>query len=444
MAEHDIDIDSLFAPGQEAALTAYLRLLHPTDIAELFDYVDEDEWTRITKRLDAERLAEVLTELSDHQLAKIGEFLHTDRLVAAVDELETDDAADVLAELPDDKSAAVLPRLEDRHEIAALLKYPEDSAGGIMQTELCRVRSGATVADAIEAVRRTRDEVEDVLEVYVVDAQDRLVGIVQLADLVVSKPHKPIDELEQQIEAKVTPELDQEQVAQIFGKYDLYTLPVVNADGVLLGRITYDDIHDVLEEEANEDMLAAAGTHPAAEDLVYTNQVGKIAAFRIPWLATSLAGSMAAGFLLSLFARFPEDAIIIASFVPVCMAMTGNVGSQSAMIVTRGFAIGRIDLAGIGRTFTRELSVGLIMGLAAGVVVGVTGFFWQGRWDLGLTVAVAMSVSMTSAAFIGAGSPALFKKLGIDPAIASGPLVTTTCDLLAVGLYLGVATLMLS
>jgi magnesium transporter len=448
MAEHDVDIERLFAPGEEQALDDFLLLVpHPADVAALFSLVDEEHWPKLTRRLSAEVLADVLTELEEHQLARVGELLHPDRLAEAVDELETDDAADVLADLPDEKAEKVLPQLEDREEIESLLAYPEDSAGGIMQTELCRVVEGAKVADAIEAVREAREEVDDVLEVYVVDSEGRLTGTVALEDLVLSRAETSIEALEQPVEAQVTPGIDQEEVAAVFGKYDLYTLPVVDSAGVLLGRITYDDIHDVLEEEASEDIMASVGA--SAEDLVYSSDFFRIALFRMPWLATSLVVSLAAGFLLSLFRNFPDEsfvveAVIAASLGPVVMAMTGNIGSQAAMIVTRGFAIGKVDFATLGRTFLREFSVGLMLGTTAGLLVGTVAWVWQRQIRLGVAVGVAIIASMSMASAVGALAPAAFKKVGIDPAIASGPLVTTGCDLLGVGIYLVVSLVILA
>lgn len=442
MVEHDVDIDKLFEEGEEAALEAYVRLLHPADIAELFHFVEVNDWTKVTRYLGAERLAELLTALDESQRELLGAALRPERLVEAVDELETDDAADVIADLPDEKSAVVLEEIEYREEVEALLGYPDDSAGGIMQTELARVHEDAIVADAIAAVRKLRDEVEDVLELYVVADHERLCGTVALEDLVLSEPETPIREIYEPVEAKVTPEVDQEEVAEIFGKYNLYTLPVVDAHGALLGRITFDDVQDVIEEEASEDIMAAVGA--SAEDLVYSGDVLRIAMFRAPWLITTLLGSMVAGFLMTKLRALPGDALLTASFVPVVMAMTGNIGSQSAMIVTRGLAIGKVELANVGRVFSRELSVGLLIAVPAATVAGLIGHFWLARPMIGLTVGVSMSASMSFAALIGVAAPSLFKKLGIDPAIASGPLVTAGCDLLGASTYLFVALQMLT
>lgn len=440
--DDDVDIDRLFEPDQRAALQAYLHLLHPTDVAELFSLVKPESWTLITRELSAEQLAEVLTHLDEGQLEELGERLHTDRLIQAMDELETDDAADILAELPDEKTAEVLQALVDKEEIASLLKYPEDTAGGIMQTELCAVREGERVSGAIEAVRRAREEIEDILDVYVVDPRGRLRGIVALEDLVLSPDRRPLAEICRPVPVQVTADLDQEEVAALFRKYDMAAIPVVDEGGVLLGRITFDDVHDVLEEEASEDIMVMAGA--STEDLVYGGDFFRIAAFRLPWLLSSLVGSLITSQIVPLFSNVPADTIILTAFVPVVAAMTGNMGSQTAMIITRGFAIGKVELGNLMRTFLREIRVGAIMGTAAGLVVGSFARVVYGDFRLGLALGLSVLSSMTAAAFVGAAAPVGFKRLGMDPAIGAGPFVTTGGDMLGVSVYLGVALLVLS
>lgn len=442
MVEEDIDIAKLFEPGDREALRTYVRLLHPADIAELFDLLKEDHWTTLAAELSSETLAETMTHLEDYQIAALGEVLNTERLVEALDELETDDATDLLADLPDEKTEAVLERLEDKEDIETLLAYPEDSAGGIMQTEVCVVPEGRNVADAIDAVRDIREEIEDVFDVYVVDDVGRLVGTVALEDLVLSRADTPLREIREPIEAQVTTDIDQEEVAALFKKYDVPALPVVDSVGVLVGRITFDDVHDVLEEEASEDILTMAGASP--EDLVYSSHFLRIAVLRMPWLMASLLGSLVTTQLVPMFSSVPGDTIVLAAFVPVVMAMTGNVGSQSAMIVTRGFAVGKIDFQSLGRTFFREVSVGVMMGLVAGSVVAGFAHVVYGNSILGVALGLSMITSMSLASLIGTAAPALFKHIGIDPAIAAGPLVTTGCDVLGVAIYLVVAIAVLA
>ena len=441
MVEEDVDIGRLFEQGQEGALAAYLQLLHSTDIAQLFYLVKRDRWTSISSHLSSERLAEVLTHLDEHQVEALSEVLKIERLIEAIDELETDDATDVLHDVADEKTAMVLSGLEDKAEIATLMAYPEDCAGGIMQAEVCTVESTLTIGDAIESVRRMRQEMDEILDIYVVDAQGHLRGLVGLEDLVLSAPETPIAEVHVPVDAQVMVDLDQEEVARLFKKFDVPALPVTDPRGMLLGRITFDDVHDVLEEEASEDIMAMAGA--STEELVYGGDFLKIALFRLPWLMTSLLGCLVTTQLVPLFSHVPGDTIILAAFVPVVMAMTGNLGSQSAMIITRGFAIGKVDFKGLGRTFFREVWVGFIMGLAAGVVVAIFAYWVYDRPILGVALGLSMISSMSLASVVGTAAPSVFKYLGIDPAIAAGPLVTTGCDVLGVSIYLVVAFLVL-
>lgn len=435
------DIERLFDSGAEQALATYVRLLHPSDFAELFKLIDVDNWKKITAELSHENLAEVLADVDEHQRQILGDMLENTRLIEVVGELETDDAADVLADLPDEVSAVVLPALEDKEDIEALLAYPEDSAGGIMQTEVCRVRGDLRVADAIDAVREFREDVEEVFEVYVVDAVGRVEGTVALEDLVLSGNEVSIASIRRVIEVSVTPELDQEEVALLFQKYDVVTMPVVDGSNVLLGRITFDDVQDVLVEEASKDIMAMAGA--STEELVYGSDFFRIALFRLPWLLASLFGALMTSQLVPLFSRVPMDTIVLTAFVPVAMAMAGNVGSQSAMIITRGLAIGKVSLSGLGPTFSREVLVGSFMGIAAGVTVGIFGLLVHGDAILGLALGLSIVVSMSAATLVGAGAPILFRRVGIDPAIAAGPLVTTSCDVVGVALYLLVAIIVI-
>ena len=446
MADGSVDIEKLFETGYEDTLSAYLRLLHPADTADLFHLVERDKWGRIISLLDAESLAEVLSHLDEGLIDVLGPQLKVERLAAAVEELETDDAADVLGELPRAQIDAVLAALdaEDRDEIETLLAYDPETAGGLMQTELCRVREDLLVGDAIESVRQVRsdDDDIDIHQIYLVDSQGVLKGTVQLADLVLSTRETALGKISEGVEQKVTAGIDQEEVAHLFEKYDMAALPVVNELGVLLGRITFDDVHDVLLEEATEDVVKMAGG--SSEDLVYGNDFFRIALFRLPWLISSLLGSLLTTQLVPMFSDVPGDTILLAAFVPVVMAMTGNVGSQTAMIITRGLAVGLVSLETLGRTVVRELFVGCLMGVAAGVLVGLFSLWRYDQAILGLALTLSMISSMTSAACVGALAPALFKRIGIDPAIAAGPLVTTTCDVLGVGIYLAVAIVVIT
>ena len=326
-----------------------------------------------------EHLGEVLTHVDERYLESLTELLRPERLVEAVEELETDDAADLLQEMDQGRARDVLAKLDedDRTELNTLLAYPDDSAGGLMQTEVCSVEYSLTVRHAIEAVRECVQLVDDVHAVYLVDDGGVLTGVVGLEALVLASEETPLSQLSESVEKLLTADLDQEEVAErVFRKYDVAILPVVTQEGVLVGRITFDDIHDVIVEEATEDVMAMAGASGDGEDLVYTNQVGKITLFRLPWLISSLLGALITTQLIPLFSSVPGDTIVLASFVPVVMAMTGNMGSQTAMIITRGFAIGKVEMSNVTKSLIRETTVGLLMGISAGIVVFIFSHFW--------------------------------------------------------------------
>jgi magnesium transporter len=313
-----------------------------------------------------------------------------------------------------------------------------------MQVELVSVPETATVDQTIEEVRANADEVSTFHFVYVVDEENRLVGVLNLGALLLAPPDRVIGELIKRNVHTVQPEVDQENVAQMFQRYDLVALPVVDESGRLLGRILHDDAADVLEEEAEEDIMRMAGATTQEPELVYTDQVFKIASVRLPWLLATLAGLIVPGLLVVAFqVTFPEMAALV-PFVLVIGAMGGNVGSQSATIVVRGFATGRVDFHNLGRFLLKELIISTLMGLACGVLAGIVAAIWQGNPMLSVTVAVSMVAAIIASALMGVLVPYFFRLVKIDPAIAAGPLVTTIDDIIAIGIYFLVALALIS
>lgn len=440
-----MDSDDLRAVlrGDDVTCAAFLRLVsHPADIVEALRSLEAEEWPRILRLLeDDETRAEVVTLLEDGEAEELVEHLPPEEVGALVRQMDSDDAADFLAELDPAEQREALDALdaEERKDVETLLSYPEDSAGGIMQVERAEVPDSATIRESIARVRALVDDGVEIHRVYVSDESGRLVGSVDLVDLLLHHGDEPIAKYLQPLIASVTPLVDQEEVAAIFRKYDLVTLPVVDEQGRMIGRIAHDDVVDVLHEEAEEDVLRLAGTD--AEELLYKDRALPIARVRLPWLAVNLLGSLMSAALLSMYEPILEQVIVIAAFVPVITAMGGNVGTQSATILTRGFATGRLDLEDVPRLAFKELRVGLIMGSLCGLVVGgiASLFFDGGRGYLGLVVGLAMISAMTAAAVVGALAPAAMKRFGVDPAIASGPFVTTANDIVGIVIYMSTA-----
>jgi magnesium transporter len=377
--------------------------LHPADIADLFEALDEHEKKKLFRELDIDTASDVIAELSEFSQDQILADLSHQRLGEIVDELDSDDAADLLASVPDEVAEEVLASIdvEDSREVRRLLAYDEETAGGIMQAELLAVAQEATIADTIKRVREYGVELEGLANIFVINS-------------------------------------DQEDVARMFQKYDLLSAPVIESDGSLVGRITIDDVIDIIEEEISEDVLRMAGTHE--DELVYGDQIWKISRFRLPWLLITLVGGLLTGYLLWLFKVALADAIVLVTFVPVIMALGGSVAIQSTTITVRGLATGAIDLQRIGRTVYKETRVGLLMALACGFTLGIAAEIWHQNPVLGLAVGISMAGVIMVASLMGTLIPVAFQRLGIDPAVSSGPFVTIANDITGIVIYLSISS----
>ena len=317
------DLEELVESGDVEALDRFISVLHPADLASLFGLLSKAHWPEVVSRLSIARVSDLMEELPDHLRDDLAELLKPAQLTEAIEEMASDDAADVLADLPEPLARDLIEALpwEDRHEVETLLKYPEDTAGGLMQVELVSVPESATVDETIEAVRANAEEVSTFHFVYVIDDEERLVGVLNLGALLLAPPDRVIGELMKRSVHTVLPEVDQENVAQMFQRYDLVALPVVDERGRLLGRILHDDAADVLEEEAEEDIMRMAGATTQEPELVYTDQVFKIASVRLPWLLATLAGLTVPALLVLAFqVSFPEMLALV-PFIPVIGAM---------------------------------------------------------------------------------------------------------------------------
>ena len=436
------NLDSFLEGGRDEELGRLLADLHPADVAEILEYEDEEAKRRVFNLLAAEHAAEVLLELSDVSREQILEPIDVDRLSEMVAEMDSDDAADIVAELNAEDQAAVLEAIEpqDSDEVRRLLLYDEESAGGIMQLELISAREDETVTEIVERIREIGDEVEDLNYVFVVDAQGRLRGWVSLRQLLLARPDQRLGEMMVPCELVIPVDEDQEQVAQDFQKYDVRSAPVVDAQGRLLGRITVDDVFDVYSEEVDEDFYRMAGT---SEEEVYSDRILRISRLRLPWLLVNLTGGLVTGYLVWLFKVALQDVLALVTFIPAIMALGGSVGMQSSTIIVRGMALGRIGTGQVGSVLFKEFRVALIMGVVCGFGGALVARIWHGRADLGLIVGISMLAAITMSSMLGSVTPAAFRRLNIDPALASGPFVTMCNDVVGILLYMGIATVML-
>jgi magnesium transporter len=328
--------------------------LHPADIADLFEALDEHEKKKLFRELDIDTASEVIAELSEFSQDQILADLPHQRLGEIVDELDSDDAADLLASVPEEVVEEVLASIdvEDSREVRRLLAYDEETAGGIMQAELLAVPQEATIADTIKHVREHGKDLEGLANIFVINSRKQVVGQMSLRRLILSDPGDIVAEVMDTSVRPIPVEMDQEDVARIFQKYDIISAPVVESDVSLVGRITIDDVIDIIEDEISEDVLRMAGTHE--DELVYGDQIWKISRLRLPWLLTTLVGGLLTGYLLWLFKVALADAIVLVTFVPVIMALGGSVAIQSTTITVRGLATGAIDLRRLGRTVYKE------------------------------------------------------------------------------------------
>ena len=434
----------LIRRGAFPNLAKLLVKSHPADIAHLFRYLDlKDQRILFNLIEDAEKSAYVLAELDHSTGAQLLEQLDKETITEVLQEMSSDDAADIIGNMPQALADEILDIMhdEDSEEIEHLLQYDEDTAGGIMSTEIFSLDEDLTVKDAIEAIQQAGD-VEMVFYLYVVNEAGQLVGVLSLRQLLTVLPTKKLSEIMITDVLSVRTDVDQEEVARIVEKYNILAIPVVDEMNSLKGIITVDDIIDVIRQEATEDIYKMAGANE--EELLYGYKAFKIARLRLPWLLVNLFGGVATGYLMWLFKVTLKEVIALLVFIPVITGMGGNVGGQSATIMVRGFATGRIDFTMLRQVFFKEVRVGMIMGSVCGFTVGLVAWFWHGNPYLGLVVGLAMVVAMVVAASMGVIAPTAFKRLGIDPAIASTPFVQTANDITGILIYFATATTFIS
>lgn len=413
---------------------------HPADIADIMREMDDDEAGILFNLLDSEIASDVLLELDEVSREQFIEELEEERLTEIVDEMDSDDATDVVSELPQHLQEKVLSHIEpaDRHEVEKLIVHDEETAGGIMALEFVSVYDDQTVDDAIQEIRTKAQEVETVYNVYAVDRGGRLVGVVPLKRLLLSNPKRLIRDIMARDVVSVTVDKDQEYVANLVRKYDLVSIPVVDQHNRLVGRITIDDIVDVLHEEANEDIQRMAGI--ADEEVLQEMSAFRISRLRLPWLFVGFVGEMVSASIMSRFEATLDQIIVIAFFIPLIMAMGGNAGIQSSTIVVRSIALEEGGAMARWPRIWRELRVSLLNGVVIGALLFGVIFFWHRDVSFGLFSALAMFFVIINAAFVGAVVPFILTKLKFDPAIATGPFITTANDVLGLSIYLGLAT----
>lgn len=423
--------------GELALFTRRAREFEPADLAEVLTALDDQERVAVVQALPPELSSQALAEMPEE--AHAGETLAAldpDLAAEIVDELDDDDAADILGELDRTRQEQILSAVEDRSEVDELLRYDEETAGGLMTTHMVTVADTATAGQALEEIRRQAEEVEDFYQVFVVDADHRLVGTLPFKDLVISRPERPVREFMTEADIFVTPELDQEEVARLMARYNLPSVPVVNEQGRLLGRVTFDDVIDVVEAETTEDLLKFGGVSPDEELAAGWKTAVRS---RLPWLSVNLATAFLAGGVVYSFQHTIQRTLALAVWMPIIAGMGGNAGTQALAVTVRRLALGLLPVNVFTRVVGKEVLVGIINGLAIGLVVGVVAALMGEGPRLGLVVFLAMVGNLVVAGFAGAFIPLLLERLGVDPAVASSIFVTTFTDVCGFLLLLGLA-----
>jgi len=416
--------------------------VHFADIAEVLDEVSFDEAIYIIKLLDSEKTSEILTELDEDTREKILENFSAKEIANEVEEMDSDDAADIIGELSEERQKRVINELEDTElaeDIKELLSYGDDTAGSLMAKELVKVYETWTVAGCMRRIRGQAQEVTRVHSIYVVDKEDKLVGRLSLKDLIVAKSDQKIADISKAKVDAVNVNEDDETVARIMVKYDLEAIPVVDDNNVLLGRITIDDIVDLLKEEADKDYQMAAGL---TQDVDSDDSIFELTKARLPWLFLGLIGGVGAFIIMEGFQDVFSKYASLFFFTPLIAAMAGNVGVQSSAIIVQGLA--NDDVKGsINSRLLKEMLLAALNGVILALFLFLFVWVYEGKIDLALAISVSLVVVIIIAGLIGTFVPLFLNKRGVDPAIATGPFITTSNDIFGILIYFMIAKMIL-
>lgn len=440
--EYIQQIQQLVAEHKNDALLNLLEEVHYADIAEIIEELNTDESLYLIKLLDSDKTSDVIAELDEDDREKILKELSSKEIAEEIDELDSDDAADIIAELPEEQKEEVISQLEDvehAKEIVELLRYDEHSAGGLMAKELVKVNENWSVLTCVKEMRAQAEEVTRVHSIYVVDDNDILIGRLSLKDLLTTSTRTAIKEVYIRKVDSVNVNEDDEDVARIMQKYDLEAIPVVDEIGRLVGRITIDDIVDVIKEEAEKDYQLAAGL---IEDVEADDTILELTRARLPWLFLGLIGGIGAARIMGFFDGALAENAILFMFTPLIAAMAGNVGVQSSAIIVQGLANDNLK-GSMGNRLIKELSLAMVNGIILAIILFPLTWFWQNDIMTAYAISISLFVVIIVAGLVGTFIPLFLDKKGIDPAIATGPFITTCNDIFGIFIYFWIAKLIL-
>jgi len=441
-------LQKYIAQKNNARIVQLLEGLHAADLAEILDDLDFDQALYVIRLLDSDVTADIIAELDDDLKEKILENLSAKEIAEEVEELETDDAADIIAELPEDKKVEVISHIDDKEhakDIVELLRYDEDTAGGLMGKEFVKVNENWNVLRAVAEMRKQAEEMEKVHTIYVVDDEDHLKGRLSLKKLLTTSTKTPIKNVYNDNIHFVNVNDSADEVARVMQKYDLFVIPVVDEIGRLVGQITIDDVVDYIKEEAEKDYQMAAGI---SEDVEADDSVFQLMKARLPWLIVALIGGFASVIVLSGFGNAMNQYGTLFFFTPLIAATAGNVGVQSSAIVVQGLANGTLT-GSVWKRLIKEVSLSLMNGIILAIILLLIGKFLLGHiltgFDLKMAITVAISLVsvIIMASLIGTFIPLFLHKRGIDPAVATGPFITTSNDIFGIYIFFTIAKIIL-
>ena len=435
------EVKELLAEKDLDSLLTLLQELSPVDIVELIESLPESSQIAIFNLLPLETACDVFEHMEPQDAVSFLKLLSEPKAVEILNEMAPDERADLFASLPEEEAQHFLKLMEteEAQDVEELITYPPDTAGGIMTTEFAWIPVNLTVAKAIDFLR-TEEHDFDFYQVYVLQ-EKKLLGTVSIRELIVSPSNTLVEEMMQNIPTVPT-DMDQEEVARLIAKHDLTSIPVVNEREELRGIITVDDVVDVIEDESTEDMQMFGGSAPLARNYVDTSAFG-VAKSRFPWLVLLLLASFVSGFVIQKFSTALQAMINLAIFIPVLLNCSGNAGMQAASVVIRGLATGEIKFTHILGVIKKEFLIGILMGIGLGVLVALRSLPVEQSLSFGFVVGISMTAGIIIATTVGTLLPIIFQKLGFDPALMSGPLLTTFMDITSLLIYFSIAVKML-
>ena len=436
-------IKRLLRRGATTHLGNIVDKTHAADLSVVFRSLSLMQQRKLFDMItDIEQKGILFSELDEDTFLDLIEEMKLEDIVEILEQMPTDDVADLLGRLPEEKSDAILEKMRkaESEEVEGLLRYEDDTAGGIMVPDFIALAEDVTAKDAIESLQKEHSEVEMPFYLYVVDDYGKLVGVSSLRQLVLVPPDTPLKEFMATDVFSVQTSMDQEEVAKIVARYDILAVPVVDQTNRLVGIVTVDDVIDIFRREATEDILKMAGV---GEEFVETKSVLKSTRIRLPWLFASCVGGIIAILIIDNYEGTLHKIAALAAFIPVIMGMGGNIGTQSSTIVVRGLATGRLHIRDLWSVVFKELSIGFILGLVYGILIGSVAQVSYRMEVLAISVCIAVISSMSVAALIGSLVPMGFARINIDPAVATGPFVTTAIDIISVSFYFMIATALL-